>query len=283
MTDHELGEHLKRLGVTPSTYRALPLLPLVQVAWADGQIQDAERDLILRLAETRYRLEGEGREVLRSWLDRPPSATYAARGRRVLIELVQRSAIGQIRREDLGDVVSLAKDVARAAGGFFGFGAINANEAHAIEEIARALDIPAERRWASEFDETMVPEDADRENEGPPIEVVFPGEDGAQPAPPPPSAASLMLYDEFRGDRSCPIVPPGLTIGRGRDNTVRISYDGQVSRDHCRLSVRGDRYFVTDLHSVSGTWVNGERIVERELLGGEEIAVGATVFFFQGR
>lgn len=293
MTDEELGRELAVLGVDASSYRVLALLPLVQVAWADGAIQDAERDLILHLADSRYRLGDEGKRVLRNWLHHPPSAGFALRGRRVLRHLCDRNGYEDVTRRDLTDVIGLAKKVAQAAGGFFGFGAISSTEADTIDEIAVALGIDEDRPWSesdgpsatpirpwAQPDEvTLVPADADRESPGPSVEVVF--HDMAAS----PTSALLVHYDQARGDRTMPIPPSGITVGRAHSNPVQIQYDRQVSRCHCRLFTRqdptGDRVYIEDLHSAAGTWVNGERIVERRLFGGEEIMVGSVVFFVQ--
>ena len=195
MTDEELGRELRRLGMDEASYRALPLLPLVQVAWADGIIQDAERDLILELAESRYRIGEEGQRVLRNWLHHPPSAGYAHRGRRVLLEMGGRAGFDGVTRHDLADVVAFAKKVAMAAGGSFGFGAISASEADAIDEIAQALDITGARPWATADDDTHIPEDADRENEGPSIEVVFQGPHPATQAAKSPIGVLILEQD----------------------------------------------------------------------------------------
>ena len=276
MTDEELGQELRLLGMDAASYRALALLPLVQVAWADGAVQDAERDLILDLADRHYALGEDGKRLLRNWLHHPPSAGYAQRGRHVLVELCDRDGFEALDKNALGDVISLAKQVARSAGGFFGFGAISPSEAEAIEQIARALDISSARRWVSADDETSIPEDADLENDGPDVEIVFHPVPDAGPV-----VGHLVLYDEDRGDRACPITEHGITIGRGTSSTVQINYDAQVSRAHCRVHAERDRIYVEDLHSVSGTWVNGERVLSRRLFGGEQVAVGATMFFVQ--
>ena len=47
MTDSHIRESLKALGMDRTSFRALPLLPLIQVAWADGEVQEEERNLIL--------------------------------------------------------------------------------------------------------------------------------------------------------------------------------------------------------------------------------------------
>lgn len=273
MTDAELAEALKALGMDAASWRALPLLPLVQVAWADGAVQEAERELILSLADRRYHIEEEGMRMLRNWLHHPPSPAYVARGREILLALCERE--DRDSQERLQDVISFAKDVARAAGGFFGFGSIAANEASAIDAIAEALRIEHERPWVAPDDPTYIPADADAHAEGPPPEVVF--HESARVL----SRGTLVRYDEILGEQSCPVTSEGVSIGRARENTIQVNYDAQVSRKHCELTESQGRFYVKDLQSTGGTWVNGERIVERRLLGGEKIHVGSSSFFFQ--
>jgi hypothetical protein len=275
MTEGELGDALKALGMDEASWRALPLLPLVQVAWADGAVQEAERELILRLSEERWAIGDEGRRLLRNWLHHPPSVEYSRRGQLALIALCDRSG-SPIRREGLADVLALALEVARAAGGFFGFGAINAEEAIAIEEIAQALQIRHDRPWVMPDEPTLVPADADDEADGPPPEIVFHADREAKR-----SRATLVQFDDLRGEQTCFVAAEGVTVGRSRESTVQINYDGQVSRRHCRIYERSGQFYVEDLGSTRGTWVNGERILERRLLGGETIHVGSGTFFFQ--
>lgn len=280
MTDAELGEALKALGMDPASWRSLPLLPLVQVAWADGEVQEAERDLILALAEDRYHLEEEGRRMLRNWLHHKPSQAYVQRGQEALMQLCRRGTLveGVDGENALTDVIDFAKDVARAAGGYFGFGAISTEEAEAIDAIAVALEIPHARPWTAPEDPTLIPSDADTtESDGPPLEIVF----HTAPTDEVKSRGTLVEYDELRGEQTCPVTSEGITIGRARESTIQITFDGQVSRRHCRIFERDRRYYVEDLGSTRGTWVNGERVVERRLLGGETLHVGNSAFFFQ--
>ncbi|MEZ4241644.1 MAG: FHA domain-containing protein [Myxococcota bacterium] len=204
--------------------------------------------------------------MLRNWLHHPPSPVYVRRGQQVLLALCRHGASSDAfgGREGLTDVIDLAKDVAQAAGGFFGMGAVAATEAEAIDAIAAALDIHHDRPWSEPDDTTIIPADADTEGDGPSPQVLFPDADPAQS-----SRGTLVQYDDLRGEQSCPVGPKGVTIGRNRDNDVQITYDAQVSRQHCRLYQREDRFYVQDLGSTRGTWVNGERVLERRLLGGE--------------
>jgi len=48
-------------------------------------------------------------------------------------------------------------------------------------------------------------------------------------------------------------------IGRDPTNQLVIS-DTKVSRFHCRLTLRGDRYRIEDLESTSGTLLEGQPI-----------------------
>jgi adenylate cyclase len=71
------------------------------------------------------------------------------------------------------------------------------------------------------------------------------------------------------------------TVGRHPDNTVQL-LDRIVSKEHCRIT-RGPqgKYVLRDTGSLNGTFVNGERVTERTLESGDEIAMGNTVLRFE--
>ena len=94
------------------------------------------------------------------------------------------------------------------------------------------------------------------------------------------SEGALVQEDHFVGRQICPVTREGIVIGRWKASDIQISYDGTVSRRHCRVFERDRKFYIEDTGSSQGTWVNGERIIERRLLGGEELVVGATVFKF---
>ena len=48
MSDDAVLDRLVALGLRANTIAALSLVPLIQVAWADGEIQDNERTAILQ-------------------------------------------------------------------------------------------------------------------------------------------------------------------------------------------------------------------------------------------
>jgi pSer/pThr/pTyr-binding forkhead associated (FHA) protein len=63
------------------------------------------------------------------------------------------------------------------------------------------------------------------------------------------------------------------TIGRSPDNDIFLD-DVTVSRQHAVLLRRGDEFFIEDLGSLNGTYVNRKRIESARLEGGDELQVG---------
>ncbi|MCX7994279.1 MAG: GAF domain-containing protein [candidate division WOR-3 bacterium] len=70
-----------------------------------------------------------------------------------------------------------------------------------------------------------------------------------------------------------------LTLGRLEDNDIVID-DIFVSRRHAEVIKKGNDYIIIDQKSRYGTYVNGERIVEKKLNYGDEIQVGNTLITF---
>ena len=69
-------------------------------------------------------------------------------------------------------------------------------------------------------------------------------------------------------------------IGSGLDADLRIN-DPKVSPFHCRLQVRNEILFVTDLDSKSGVMVNHVTVRENPLSFGDALTVGDTVLLVQ--
>lgn len=71
-----------------------------------------------------------------------------------------------------------------------------------------------------------------------------------------------------------------ISIGGSPKNDLQLT-DRTVSRVHCEISVKDDRYVLRDLESTNGTEVNGLRIVEAVLTPGARIRVGDTEILFE--
>ncbi len=79
--------------------------------------------------------------------------------------------------------------------------------------------------------------------------------------------------------QSFPLREGANFVGRSLDNEIRLT-DKTVSRKHLRIGRRGDKYFIRDLKSRNGTFVNGGFITpgeEVEIREGLPIAIGITV------
>ena len=68
---------------------------------------------------------------------------------------------------------------------------------------------------------------------------------------------------------------PVGTIGRARHNDVQIR-DDSISSAHATLLRKGDAWYIVDLRSANGTFVNGSRASgERELRSGTQLRLGS--------
>ncbi len=81
------------------------------------------------------------------------------------------------------------------------------------------------------------------------------------------------------GDRLFPLKGNEITIGSAASNTLPIS-DPAISRVHCLLKRSGRRWWVLDRKSKNGVFVNGSKIREVELGGGDAIHIGNTTLRF---
>jgi hypothetical protein len=93
---------------------------------------------------------------------------------------------------------------------------------------------------------------------------------------------AVLIYSEGNDDEQVyPFVDDVLRLGRGRDNDIQVKNDSKVSRYHCRVVYKEDKYFIEDNKSANGTLVDGATIGEQQLFGGEELTIGETIFHFR--
>ena len=139
MTDDAVLEQLVALGLRGNTIAALSLVPLIQVAWADGTIQDNERTAILQGAHGKGLEEGsDGYELLQRWLEREPGDELF-----MAWEAYIKALASQLNDEQnrllRNQIVGFAKLVATAAGGILGFGKVSASEEKVLHRIEAAF------------------------------------------------------------------------------------------------------------------------------------------------
>ena len=137
-----LLDRIQKLGVSLNTGSAFILAPLVEVAWVDGQVSDAERDTILDIAQQRgVELGSADYRQLLDWLAHRPS------------DEVFRTALEAIRiglsvlppdesEQRIATIIKACEDVAQAAGGIaqlFHLDGVSYAESALIAEIRRHL------------------------------------------------------------------------------------------------------------------------------------------------
>jgi pSer/pThr/pTyr-binding forkhead associated (FHA) protein len=102
--------------------------------------------------------------------------------------------------------------------------------------------------------------------------------------PVPPSVSALALLEVARGPlagKVFRIERPVCAIGRGDRNDVRLN-DASVSSSHATLLLKRGTWYVVDLQSANGTYVDGYRVAtERALPDGGSLRAGDIVMKFR--
>src|ERR1700690_1255519 len=70
-------------------------------------------------------------------------------------------------------------------------------------------------------------------------------------------------------------------VGREAGNRIQL-HDTEVSRRHAEIQSADENFLLVDLGSSNGTFVNNERVEQKELASGDQVQVGRTVMLFTG-
>ncbi|BBH52893.1 hypothetical protein [Fluviispira sanaruensis] len=120
--DTNVLDKLYEAGVRPSTMIALSLLPLILVAWADGEIDQRERDAIIKAASAHgIDSKNPAYEHLNSWLQNAPPTEVIDIWQQYVQGLSQ-ALSGDSFQQLHTDLINRTRAVANSAGGFLGLG-----------------------------------------------------------------------------------------------------------------------------------------------------------------
>ena len=86
-------------------------------------------------------------------------------------------------------------------------------------------------------------------------------------------AALVIRSGGNRVGESFPLEGDRMTVGRRPDSDVFLD-DVTVSRDHALVVKRGGDFYLDDLGSLNGTYVNRRRIESHKLADGDELQIG---------
>lgn len=136
--DQDMLRELDLLGFTPDTISLLPLVPVLQVAWAKAGISTAERTLILNLARARSVAEGSDADrQLKQWLDLKPSEETFHKATRLISAIIE-SPDHRVK-VSADELIEYCDKIAHASGGILGMAVVSPEERAALQEIATTL------------------------------------------------------------------------------------------------------------------------------------------------
>ena len=130
--DLATAERLGRLGFTDETVVLIRMMPLLAVAWADGHISDAEREVIISEARSHgIAPDSAADRQLTAWLIDPPSEIV----REAAVDILAGSLLGAAER-----VIAACHTAASASGGAFGLRKVSSREQDVINRITYSLE-----------------------------------------------------------------------------------------------------------------------------------------------
>jgi hypothetical protein len=138
--DHGLLQDLIDAGIRPETFAALSLLPLCEVAWADGAISSRERDAVLKAAELHGIETGSpARALLEHWLATQPELKMMTAWKEYIAALVSRLPADRAKKL-AEEILGRARSIAATSGGILGLGAkVSVSEQFALDELEHAF------------------------------------------------------------------------------------------------------------------------------------------------
>ena len=137
--DESTLDELIKLELTTESLLALSLVPLIQVAWADGEVMPEEKEAILKAADAKgITKEHAAYHFLENWLHDEPKEDLFHAWQSFIYSLAK--SLGPVTFEKLHcEVLAFTKEVAESAGGFLGFGKISAKEEKVLEDIRQTF------------------------------------------------------------------------------------------------------------------------------------------------
>ena len=137
VTDPEISKELAEMDFTPETVKLLPLIPVLEMAWAEGEVTAAERKLVLEVARARGIEEGsEADRQLAAWLEQRPVPSVFRRAGRLISALFASGGHFTLTPDD---IIKSCESIAEASGGLFGIRRVSAEERATLARIANEI------------------------------------------------------------------------------------------------------------------------------------------------
>jgi hypothetical protein len=141
IANDKILQKLVDLVIRPELAASLAMVPLIEVAWADGRVDEKEKAAVLAAAAQSYFAKNSvDYHLLEQWLEhRPPRRlldawTHYIQG---LCETLTAAEKAVLKRELVGH----ARQIAKAAGGFMGLGSkISEAEQRTLDTLESVFD-----------------------------------------------------------------------------------------------------------------------------------------------
>jgi hypothetical protein len=145
--DEDILNAVAGLGFNETTAVLLWIVPMADVAWSDGVVTQAQRDIIVATAREEGVAPGTpADQLLTAWLEQPPPIDLFMATLKVLRDLFQLLPPCQ-RTEQTNQLLRRCTDVAGASGGFFGLtDRVSAIERARLSEIEAAISALTRKR-----------------------------------------------------------------------------------------------------------------------------------------
>ena len=141
ITNPAVLDKLMELGIRAETVAALSIVPLVEVAWADGALDAKERRAVVERAGVAR--ESTAGALLDAWLDRRPDPKLLVAWTHLVQAMSQQLGAEGTARLKTG-LLEQARAVAAATGGLFGVGSkVSASEAAMLAKLEAAFSSSA--------------------------------------------------------------------------------------------------------------------------------------------
>jgi len=91
----------------------------------------------------------------------------------------------------------------------------------------------------------------------------------------------VAVLQQVGGGRLIAIDRAVVLVGRGADCDAVIPASQKISRRHCCLVQVDNSYYLRDLGSMNGVWLNGDRVNrEVRMAAGDRVSIGDVEFLF---
>jgi hypothetical protein len=139
ISNQAILDALLNLGIRPEIIGALSVVPLAEVAWADGTLDAREKRAILDRAEKSGIAPGAiDHDLLRSWLDHKPEPKLLTAWTHLIQGMCEQLTDEQVTALRTG-LVKRARAIAKASGGLLGVGSVSTAEEDMIRRLESAF------------------------------------------------------------------------------------------------------------------------------------------------